>query len=233
MSTCESNNKDLQKKAAESSSSPEKKADPEHAEKKPAAAKKTTPKMPAGAAGAKRARPSARPNAAKKEEKKPEEPSPLEPLLKRFVKDIKEKVGEDAITESYINRVSGHVPTLVVTREKWKEVALLLKEDPAFAFDYLRVLSSVDYKTEMEVVYQFYSFKNEHQIAIRVKIDREKAEVPSVAGLWKAADWNEREAYDLMGIHFEGHPDLRRILLPDDWVGYPLRKDYESLDKEV
>lgn len=229
MSTCEINNKDLDKKAAESSSSPEN----EHTEKKSASsAKKAAPKMPTGAAGAKRARPAARPNVSKEKEKKPEEPSPLEPLLERFVKDIKEKVGEDAITESYINRASGHVPTLVVAREKWKEVAVLLKEDPAFAFDYLRVLSSVDYKTEMEVVYQFYSFKNEHQIAIRVKTDREKAEVPSVAGLWKAADWNEREAYDLMGIHFEGHPDLRRILLPDDWVGYPLRKDYESLDKE-
>ncbi len=233
MSTCETNNKNLEQKAAELSSSPEKKAKPDQAEKKQASSKKSAPKMPAGAAGAKRARPAGRPNAAEKEEKKPEETSPLEPLLKRFVKDIKEKVDGDAITEAYINRASGHVPTLVVVREKWKEVAVLLKEDPAFAFDYLRVLSFVDYKTELEVVYQFYSFRNEHQIAIRVKTDREKAEVPSVAGLWKAADWNEREAYDLMGIHFEGHPDLRRILLPDDWAGYPLRKDYESLDKEV
>ncbi|MBA4602966.1 NADH-quinone oxidoreductase subunit C [Thermoactinomyces mirandus] len=231
MSTCEINNKDLEKKSAELSSSPGKKAEPDRAEKKAAPAKKAVPKMPTGAAGARRARPAERPNQAKKEEK-PEEPSPLEPLLQKFVREIREKAGEDAITEAYINRASGHVPTLVVTKEKWSDVAIILKEDPAFAFDYMRVLSSVDYQTELEVVYQFYSFKNEHQIAIRVKTDREKAEVPSVAHLWKAANWNEREAYDLMGIRFKGHPDLRRIMLPDDWVGHPLRKDYESLDKE-
>ena len=198
--------------------------------------KKPMPKSPKPkeGAGPQRARPvAARSKAAKKEEKKPEEPSPLEPVLKHFQKEIIEKAGEDAVAEAYINRAGGHIPTLVIAKEKWLEVATLLKEDPLFSFDYLRNLSTVDYKNEIEVVYQFYSFKKNQQIAIRVKTDREEAKVPSVAHLWKAADWNEREAYDLMGVHFEGHPNLKRILLPDDWVGHPLRKDYEPLDKEV
>jgi NADH-quinone oxidoreductase subunit C len=181
-----------------------------------------------------RARPaSVRSKPADKEEKKPEEPSPLEPVLKRFKQEIVEKAGEDAVVEDYINRAGEHIPTFVIAREKWLEVARLLKEDPLFSFDYLRNLSAVDYQKEIEVVYQFYSFKKKHQIAIRVKTDRDEAKVPSVAHLWKAADWNEREAYDLMGVVFEGHPNLKRILLPDEWVGHPLRKDYEPLDKEV
>jgi NADH-quinone oxidoreductase subunit C len=137
------------------------------------------------------------------------------------------------IEEAYINRPSGHLPTLVVSREHWLPLAELLKEEPKLSFDYLRNLAGVDYQTHIEVVYQFYSFQHDHHIAVRVKTDREESKVPSVAQLWKAADWNEREAYDLLGIHFENHPNLKRILMPDDWVGHPLRKDYEPLDKEV
>jgi NADH-quinone oxidoreductase subunit C len=208
-------------------------------ESRPAAAageEKPVPRKPAaGAAG--RARPAAgarpRPAAAAKKAAEPEEPSPMQPLLDKFVSIIKEKVSPESVEEALINRPSGHVPTLVVRREHWLDVARLLRDDPELSFDYLRLMSSVDYETHLEVVYQFYSFVHGHQLAVRVKTDREESTLPSVSGLWKAADWNEREAYDLMGIRFEGHPDLRRILLPDDWVGHPLRKDYEPLDQEV
>lgn len=192
---------------------------------------------PKATASTGRARPVAgarpRPAAGRKAaEKQPEEPSPMQPLLDRFVARIKEEYPE-AVEEAYINRPSGHIPTLVIRREYWGEVAQLLKEDASLAFDYLRNLSSVDYETHLEVCYQFLSFTHRHSVAIRVKVDREESVLPTVSHLWAAADWNEREAFDLMGIRFAGHPDLRRILLPDDWVGYPLRKDYEPLDKEV
>jgi NADH-quinone oxidoreductase subunit C len=167
------------------------------------------------------------------EEKKPEEPSPMQPLLERFVARIKEKGYSEAVAEAYINRPSRHIPTLVIHREHWEPVAQLLKEDETLAFDYLRNLSSVDYETHLEICYQLVSFTHQHHIAVRVKVDREESLMPTVSHLWAAADWNEREVFDLMGIHFTGHPDLRRILLPDDWVGHPLRKDYEPLDKEV
>ncbi|AUS10210.1 NADH-quinone oxidoreductase subunit C [Laceyella sacchari] len=185
-----------------------------------------------------RARPASgarpRPAGAKKaEEKKPEEPSPMQPLLEQFVARIKEGCHPEAVVEAYINRPSGHIPTLVIDRAHWSEVARFLKEDEALAFDYMRNLSSVDYETHLEVCYQLVSFAHQHQVAVRVKVDREEAVLPTVSHVWAAAGWNEREAYDLMGIHFTDHSDLRRILLPDDWVGHPLRKDYEPLDKEV
>ncbi|WP_199900105.1 NADH-quinone oxidoreductase subunit C [Caldalkalibacillus mannanilyticus] len=85
----------------------------------------------------------------------------------------------------------------------------------------------------MEVYFHFYSYKEKHSLAVRVKTEREQATIASITPIWFGADWPERETYDLLGIVFEGHPNLTRILLPDDWVGYPLRKDYEQHDEEV
>lgn len=79
---------------------------------------------------------------------------------------------------------------------------------------------------QVAAIYHLYSMKHRHRLTLRVVMERDGARVPSVAHLWPAANWHEREAYDLVGIVFDGHPDLRRILLPDDWVGHPLRKDY-------
>jgi NADH-quinone oxidoreductase subunit C len=174
-----------------------------------------------------------RPRPQVKKEEVPPEPSPKEPLLNEYKEKIAGKFGQDAIEEAYINRPNGHLPTLVVKKEKWKEIAEVLKNDPSFAFDYLENLSGVDYESHMEVVYHLYSFSRNESVCIKVKTDREQAEVPSVAEIWPAANWNEREAFDLLGIRFVGHPNLKRILLPDDWVGHPLRKDYVPLDKEV
>ena len=82
----------------------------------------------------------------------------------------------------------------------------------------------------MEVVYHLFSYEHRHKFVLKVHLPREGAHVPTVEGTWAVANWHEREAYDLFGIVFDGHSDLRRILLPDDWVGHPLRKDWVDPD---
>jgi len=96
----------------------------------------------------------------------------------------------------------------------------------ALGLDCLNCLSGVDWRTHLEVVYDLSSLRHPVKVHLRVAVDREAPVVPTVSDLWRAADWHERECYDLFGIRFDGHPDHRRILLPEDWVGYPLRKDY-------
>lgn len=127
------------------------------------------------------------------------------------------------------------------------DVAAFLKSDPELLFDQLRDLTGVDYfepdaklagkfpyEPHLAVVYQLFSFTHRHAITIKVKLPRWKddkpgqlPEAPTVSHIWAIADWHEREAYDLMGIQFIGHPNLVRILCVEDWVGHPLRKDYE------
>ncbi len=108
------------------------------------------------------------------------------------------------------------------------EIARYLRDDPALAFDSLMCLSGLDWpKTgTQEVVYHLYSFPHRHRIVLKAQVPREAPRLPSVEAVWPAANWHEREAFDLLGIVFEGHSDLRRILLPEDWEGHPLRKDY-------
>jgi NADH/F420H2 dehydrogenase subunit C len=96
----------------------------------------------------------------------------------------------------------------------------------ALGFEYLNCLSGADWTTHLEVVYDLSSLVQPAKVHLRVKVDRQAPVVPTVSDLWRAADWHERECYDLFGVRFDGHPDHRRILLPEDWVGYPLRKDY-------
>ncbi len=108
------------------------------------------------------------------------------------------------------------------------EIAKFLKQEPELQFDSLMCLSGMDYGADdnLGLVYNLHSMKRKHKIALRIDLPREAPSVPSVESVWRTADWHEREAFDLFGIHFENHPDLRRILCPDDWEGYPLRKDY-------
>jgi NADH-quinone oxidoreductase subunit C len=121
-------------------------------------------------------------------------------------------------------------PWAVVSADAIGEVAAFCKADPDLSFDNLMCLSAVDYpKTDpprLEVVYHLWSYRHTHAFVLKVFLPREDARVPTVEGVWAVANWHEREAYDLMGIVFEGHSDLRRILLPDDWIGHPLRKDW-------
>ena len=108
-----------------------------------------------------------------------------------------------------------------------------MKEHPELAYDYMGLSLGVDQETYMESLNYLYSYTHRNQACLKVKVDREKPTVASVVDLWAGANWFERETYDLLGIQYVGHPDLRRILLADDWVGYPLRKDYVQFDEEV
>ena len=111
------------------------------------------------------------------------------------------------------------------------EVCTLLRDHASTFFDHLACLTGLDQGPEagrMEVIYHLYSMVYERGLTIGTYLDRSRPSLPSVAGVWRSADWHEREAFDLLGIVFSGHPDLRRILLPEDWVGHPLRKDYRE-----
>ncbi|WP_159885367.1 NADH-quinone oxidoreductase subunit C [Paenibacillus puerhi] len=170
--------------------------------------------------------------AAEAEAEAPKEPSPSQPLLDRLVALLQEIPGE-VIQEAYINEKGGHIPFLVLSPEAWPAAAEMLKTHPELRLNYLRNVSGVDMETHMEVVYHLISLESKREYGVRVKTDREAPSVPSVTSVWPTANWNEREIYDLFGIDFPGHPDLRRIMMADDWVGHPLRKDYEPLDPEV
>jgi len=117
--------------------------------------------------------------------------------------------------------------TLVIPVEKLKELARALKDDGELDFDYLFCLSGVDWGADLGVVYHLASTNLGHSIEIKVKTDnREDPEIDTVSDLWRTADFFEREVWDLFGIRFNGHTDMRRIFLEEDWVGYPMRKDY-------
>lgn len=124
---------------------------------------------------------------------------------------------------------SAHPPTFRVDSQNLVPLLTELRENPATYFDMLSCLTGIDNGPEantMEVIYHLYSIPFHQSLAIKVMLPRENPETDSVCHLWKTAEWHEREAYDLLGIRFKNHPDLRRILLPADWVGHPLRKDY-------
>ncbi|MFH0794239.1 MAG: NADH-quinone oxidoreductase subunit C [bacterium] len=112
-----------------------------------------------------------------------------------------------------------------------RQVAEFLKHDPDLHFEYLQIISGVDWTDKFTVVYHLYSYQHRHKAILHCDISHDDPVIDSVAEVWRAADWHERETYDLLGIHFAGHPDLRRILLPDDWEGHPLRKDYKQPDE--
>ncbi|WP_163151328.1 NADH-quinone oxidoreductase subunit C [Anoxybacillus sp. MB8] len=165
-------------------------------------------------------------------EEKEEKPSPNQPYLDKYVKVIEEHLGKDVLENAYINRLSKDVPTLVVKKDTYFKVAEFLKYNEQLSFDYLSELHGTDFQTHMEVYVHLYSYKNRQSVALKVKIDRDQPVIDSLVPLWPGANWPECEAYDLLGIRFEGHPQLIRIFLGENWVGYPLRKDYEPYDME-
>jgi NADH-quinone oxidoreductase subunit C len=107
------------------------------------------------------------------------------------------------------------------------EIGLYLRDDEAMRFESLMCLSGVDYPQHLTVVYHLFSTPLGHKITLKTAVGRDDPRLPSVEGVWRVANWHERETYDMFGIVFDGHSDLRRILCPDDWEGWPLRKDYE------
>jgi len=113
--------------------------------------------------------------------------------------------------------------------ENWLEIAKWLKSNESLYFDSLQCNTGMDLgEGILESRYNLHSMKHLHKIEIRIKVSVEKPDIPSVEEVWRVADWFERETYDMFGINFIGHRDLRRILLPEDWEGWPLRKDYEE-----
>lgn len=119
---------------------------------------------------------------------------------------------------------------MVIDSRDLLPVCRRLFEDPALYFDMLSCVTGLDNgpgAATMEVLYHLYSIPFNRSLVLKVILTRDKPEVESVSGIWKSANWLEREVYDMFGIHFDNHPDLRRILMPNDWVGYPLRKDYQ------
>ena len=156
---------------------------------------------------------------------------------------LKSKFGEK-ITGANLEAID---PWIEVSPDSLADVCQFLKDDQELKFDMLNCITVVDYlhvdpkkaakadfDPHLEVVYHLSSIQMKHTLVIKVTTPRwnndvegELPELPSVTGVWRTADWHEREVYDLSGIRFVGHPDLRRILCPEDWVGYPLRKDYE------
>jgi len=114
---------------------------------------------------------------------------------------------------------------LHISPEKLLDLMEMLKKD--YGFNYLANLTSVDNSENFEMVYHLYVIPDNHKIGVKTRVSRAQAEVVSVMSVWPTADWQEREVYDLMGIGFKGHPNLIRVLLPDDFIGHPLRKDFK------
>jgi NADH-quinone oxidoreductase subunit C len=106
------------------------------------------------------------------------------------------------------------------------EVCTFLRDDPETAIDCLSNETGVDYKDRIEVVYHLFSYKHHHVCVLKVKLPRDNPIVATLEGIWSAANWMEREIFDLLGVTFTGHSDMRRILMPEDWPGHPLRKDF-------
>ncbi len=132
----------------------------------------------------------------------------------------------------------GLQPALLIEPGRIAEVCLELRNNSKTYFDFLSSLTGVDYGIEENrfgVVYHLASIPYKTQLTLKISVENNRdlndlPSFPSITSVYRTADWHEREAYDLVGIFFEGHPDLRRILLPDDWEGFPLRKDYKTAE---
>src|SRR5712692_3763652 len=188
---------------------------------KPAAPPAAKPPAPAGAAA-----PPAKPAAPPPKKEEPPKPVALESdLAKRF----KAKFGA-AIREAWLDRKQS---ILVVERELLIEVCRYARD--AEKFDFLTDLTAVDWpmrEKRFEVVLNLYSFPKNERLRIKTQAGDGES-VTSVTRVWGAANWLERECFDMFGIRFDGHPDLKRILLPEEWVGHPLRKDYDILTQDT
>ncbi len=117
-------------------------------------------------------------------------------------------------------------PFAVIDPHAIVEICRFLRDDPETSFDCLSNETGVDYKEHIEVVYHLFSYKHRHGCVLKIKLPRDNPAVATVEGIWNAANWMEREIFDLLGVTFQGHSDMRRILMPEDWPGHPLRKDF-------
>jgi len=123
---------------------------------------------------------------------------------------------------------TGEWVTLELSSADGKSIFRRLRHTPGLDFDYLFCLTCVDWKTHFTMVYHLSSTLHRQSLVIKIKLDRDQPEIETVSDIWLTAEFHEREVYDLFGVRFLGHPDLRRLFLTEDWVGWPLRKDYED-----
>ncbi|MGZ4123264.1 MAG: NADH-quinone oxidoreductase subunit C, partial [Tumebacillaceae bacterium] len=126
--------------------------------------------------------------------------------------------------------VKQFTPTLIIKNENWFDVMEYVKNDPSLMFIYPECMAGTDYKDYIEVYVNIHSFELDYDVAFKVRTPRDNASVPSITPLFGGLNWEEREIFDLLGVNFVGHPDMRRIMLPDEWQGHPLRKDYVVKD---
>ncbi len=138
--------------------------------------------------------------------------------------NLKAKFG-DAVVEAKLDALQ---PWIRIEEKRMKEIAVFLHDEETFHFDFLMCLSGVDYNNgTLGAVYHLFSMKHRHKIVLRASCSKEHPHIQSVSSVWGTANWHEREAFDMYGIIFDEHPDLRRILCPDDYPGHPLRKDFK------
>jgi NADH-quinone oxidoreductase subunit C len=163
-----------------------------------------------------------------------EVPAPVDPRVEKatgqleFLKGkIVAKFGEDVLEEAGLKQFR---PTFVIKRDHWVQVVSFLKNDESLAFTYPEAMAGTDYKDYIEVYALLHSFKLDQDVSLKVRTPRDNASVPSLVSLFPGYNWEEREIFDLLGVNFEGHPDMRKIMLTDDWKGHPLRKDYVVMD---
>lgn len=154
-----------------------------------------------------------------------EEPAaPAKPIVKNPLEDRIVAAFGDAVRTSY--NIQGELE-IRIPASSLISVCNALRGDAELPCDYLRNLTAVDWKDRFEMVYNIANTKTMTSLVVKCDLDRTAPSLPSVTGIWPGANWLEREVFDLFGISFPGHPDLRRIMLPDEWEGHPLRKDYK------
>ncbi len=148
-----------------------------------------------------------------------------------ILKKLKERFAESILEMGEFREE----PTLIVRKEDIVQICQFLRDDPELDFNFLSDLCGVDWperKPRFDVVYNLYSISKNHRVRLKVRVEDGES-VPSVTSVWSTANWHEREVFDMFGIGFEGHPDLRRILMSEDWEGHPLRKDFPLTKEEV
>jgi NADH-quinone oxidoreductase subunit C len=122
----------------------------------------------------------------------------------------------------------GQFLNVQVPPEQWDAFALFLRDSEDLAFDFLFCLTCVDWLKHLTMVYHLRSTTHHHELVVKCQLNRDNPEIETAALTWRTAEFHEREVYELFGVNFLNHPDLRKLILPDDWVGYPLRKDYDD-----
>jgi len=144
-------------------------------------------------------------------------------MFKEALSNIIQEILPNAVMEE-----GGEWVNFSLQASEFKKAAIQLRNYHQMPFDFLFCLTCIDWKTHFTMVYHLRSKKTNDNIVIKVKLNRDKPEIDTISDIWRTAEFHEREVFDLFGIVFLQHPDLRRLLLTDDWVGYPLRKDYED-----